>query len=369
MTTPQDLDTDAIDKLKGMVESLTTITLSGHSYGLEACKFLGDIIKDAKNLKVGFGYNRVQRINFSNIFIGKLKEEIPENLKALLQGIVGKDIDYVDLSDNAFGPSGVPGFDFFIKSTPSIKVLKMINCGLGPFGGPKLAECLIEGKLQLTEFYGSRNRLEDVGFKSVAEALKQMGSLVSLEMMNNFAKKEGMIAMIDACKSNPTLERIHIHDNWLKEEAIKEYVVLIESLDSLKSINISDCDIGGLGVKKIIRALKNSKSKDVIEEVYCNYNDVERTKTAKFIFGVFRDCKNLKLVSFIGNMIKTQLKKEYMEEYEKADKTLLLLDEEEELDEDDDEELSEEDEEGEDEADEADPAKELETQLKDLKLE
>lgn len=106
-----------------------------------------------------------------------MKEEIPPNLEALLKGIKGKSITYVDLSDNAFGPSGVPGFDTFLKSTPSIKVLKMINCGLGFIGGPLLANCLKEGDLKLSEFYGSRNRFECTGFKAIAEVLKEMGTL------------------------------------------------------------------------------------------------------------------------------------------------------------------------------------------------
>lgn len=160
-------------------------------------------------------------INFSNIFIGKLKEEIPENLKALLEGIKGKEIEEVDFSDNAFGPAGVPGFDFFLKSTPSIKVLKMINCGLGPMGGTSLSECLRDGNLKLRELYAGRNRLENTGYSAIAAVLKDMGTLVKIEMPQNFVQKEGMIAMIDALKHNEQLEHIHIHDNWLKEGAIK----------------------------------------------------------------------------------------------------------------------------------------------------
>lgn len=111
-----------------------------------------------------------------------------------------------------------------------------------------------------------------------------MGSLKIIEVPQNFVK-EGMLDMIDALKSNPDLEYVHIHDNWLKEGAIKEFSVYLKShAKYIKSLNISDCDIGGFGVKKIIRALGNSESKSTIEEIYLNYNDVERTKTARYIF-------------------------------------------------------------------------------------
>ena len=61
---------------------------------------------------------------------------------------------------------------------------------------------------------------------------------------------------------------VHIHDNWLKEEAIKEFCSFIKSQSSLKSVNISDCDIGGLGVKKIVRAIGNSPCKETLTEFY-----------------------------------------------------------------------------------------------------
>ena len=309
------------------------------------------------------------------MFIGKLKEEIPANLDALLLGLRGKDITYVDLSDNAFGPAGVPGFDTFLKTTPTIKVLKMINCGLGPSGSTSLAECLKEGGLKLNEFYAGRNRMECTGFKELSTVLKEMGTLKKIEIPQNFVRKDGIIAMLDALKNNPDLEYLHIHDNWLKEEAIKEFSLLLKSLNSLKSINISDLDIGGAGVKKIIRALGVSESHKTIESFHCDYNEVERSKTAKFIFQIFRLCPNLKTVSFIGNTIKGPLLKQYIDEFKSLGRNLIWRDEPEEDEEDDeedidmDEEISDDDEEEPDSEDEGDEHKNLLNQFENLKLE
>ncbi|CAI2371104.1 unnamed protein product [Moneuplotes crassus] len=363
---PEDLDQDAMQELKDLIPNLNSITLSGHSYGLDACKYIGDIIKDAPNLT---------KINFSNSFIGKMKDEIPVNLAALLQGLQGKQITHVDLSDNAFGPSGVPGFEEFLKKTPSIKVLKMINCGLGPFGTPELAKCLKEGNIQLDELYAGRNRMECVGFQAISEYIKEVGTLKKVELPQNFVKKEGMIALIDALKNNKDLEYIHIHDNWLKEEAIKEFSGLLKSLSSLKSINISDCDIGGAGVKKIIRGLGLSESKETLQSFSCNYNEVERSKTVRFIFNVFSMCSVLNFISFYGNEFNEKLKKQYTEEYEKSKKTLVLKDpsiEEDDEDEEDDEEIEDPSDEDEDEPDseeETEDAQDLLKKFENLKIE
>ena len=175
--------------------------------------------------------------------------------------------------------------------------------------------------------------------------------------------------MIEALKCNSGLEYIHIHDNWLKEEAIKEFSSLLKSLNSLKSINISDCDIGGAGVKKIVRALGVSKNRETIEYFGCNYNDVERSKTAKFIFNVFSLCPNLKEVSFIGHDIKGKLKTQFKEEFANLKRILLLEepteDDEEEEDIDEDEEISEDEE---DESDSEEEAKDLLKQFENLKI-
>lgn len=274
----EDLDSAAIAELKEKVSNITSIKLSGHSYGLAACEHIGEILADA---------HKLTHIDFSNCFIGKLKDQILYNLKALLKHLEGRNIVYVDFSDNAFGPSGVPGFESFIKNTPSIKTLRMINCGLGPSGGTSLAEFLKVSNVKLTDFRIGRNRLENKGFSEIASVIKEMGSLVNVEVPQNFVK-EGMLDMIDALKHNPNLEYVHIHDNWLKEGAIKEFCTFLKSTTKLRSLNFSDCDIGGLGVKKIIRALGTSASRDTIEEVLLNYNEVERTKTGRYIFNIFR---------------------------------------------------------------------------------
>lgn len=360
----EDLDQEAIQELKTNVATITSIKLSGHSYGLEACQHIGDILADATKLT---------HVDFSNCFIGKLKDQIPENLKALLKNLEGRtNIYLVDLSDNAFGPAGVPGFETFIKNTPSIKVLNMINCGLGPMGGTSLAEFLKASQVKLFELRCGRNRLENKGFSEIAAVVKEMGTLKTLEVPQNFVK-EGMIEMIQALQHNPDLEFVHIHDNWLKEGAIDELVTYLKShAKNIKSLNFSDCDIGGLGVKKIIRALGNGASRETIEYIYLNYNDVERTKTHQFIFDVFRACKSLKSVSYIGNLMKSELKNKLVDQFKASGQELTLIepseDDEEMSDEEDDgEELSDEDEEGDD--DDQDGAKQIQDMLNNLSLE
>lgn len=48
--------------------------------------------------------------NFSNMFIGRTKEEIPQSLKLLLDAIENKNIKELNLQDNAIGEVALLSF-------------------------------------------------------------------------------------------------------------------------------------------------------------------------------------------------------------------------------------------------------------------
>lgn len=78
------------------------LTLSGNSYGTPACTWIAQNILQ--------GWTNLKYVNFSNIFISRLKEDLPVSLKIMMEAIMGKQIEHLDLSHNAFGPQGVASF-------------------------------------------------------------------------------------------------------------------------------------------------------------------------------------------------------------------------------------------------------------------
>ena len=71
-------------------------------------------------------------MDLSDIFTKRKKEELPLSLKALCTALLEKPVTQLNLSHNAFGPTGLPGCDFFLVQTPTITELEITNCGLGP---------------------------------------------------------------------------------------------------------------------------------------------------------------------------------------------------------------------------------------------
>jgi len=49
----------------------------------------------------------------------------------------------LNLAHNAFGPIGIPGFDFFLTEMTNLKYLNLENDGLGPEGSSMVANALL----------------------------------------------------------------------------------------------------------------------------------------------------------------------------------------------------------------------------------
>lgn len=100
----------------------------------------------------------------------------------MLLPFIDNKIVSLNLSHNAFGPIGIPGFDFLLSSLSSLKVLKLENDGLGPEGSRLVAEALLASNNKIESLSIGWNRLENEGFKYFAEVLIKMQSFVHLEM-------------------------------------------------------------------------------------------------------------------------------------------------------------------------------------------
>jgi Ran GTPase-activating protein 1 len=78
-------------------------------------------------------------------------------------------IESLNISDNAFGPDGVRSFELLLREMPSLKILNVSNCGLGPEGGEMIAKALADNaQLKLSYFSAGRDRLENKGISALA---------------------------------------------------------------------------------------------------------------------------------------------------------------------------------------------------------
>jgi Ran GTPase-activating protein 1 len=150
-----------IKDLKENCEKITGIELSSNSIGYDVAVALAKEIKNLKNLEIA---------NFRDIFVGRLKEDLPKSLSELMNAILDKKIRILDLSDNAFGPTAIHSFDFFLKATATLEELYLENNGLGPEGAEMVADSLLlNDKITLKVCKINRNRLENKGAVAFAK--------------------------------------------------------------------------------------------------------------------------------------------------------------------------------------------------------
>ena len=98
---------NARPELKAQFEGLDfarvrSITLSANSYGTEACQWIADEILSKCVC--------LSKVNFSDMFVSRLRSDLPISLKILMNSIMDRGIESLDLSHNAFGPDGVKSF-------------------------------------------------------------------------------------------------------------------------------------------------------------------------------------------------------------------------------------------------------------------
>jgi Ran GTPase-activating protein 1 len=67
-------------------------------------------------------------------------------LKFLINALADKPVTELILSDNAFGPDGIKSFSKFLEECPSLEILNVSNCGVGPEGCTMLADALFKNK-------------------------------------------------------------------------------------------------------------------------------------------------------------------------------------------------------------------------------
>tara|TARA_B110000285_G_scaffold214215_1_gene259328 strand:+ start:254 stop:769 length:516 start_codon:yes stop_codon:yes gene_type:complete len=147
------------------LDNLTDITLGGNSYDSESCNW----IKQNVLMKAP----KLTKVNFSNMFVTRLRSDLPISIKYLIEGLNIGQIKSIDLSDNAIGPE-IKIIEKELSQAGNLKYLNLTNTGLGPAGSKIVADALLSNdQMQLTEMYISRSRLEDLGFESMGNVLKK----------------------------------------------------------------------------------------------------------------------------------------------------------------------------------------------------
>lgn len=316
---PKDLE-KMISEIKENKDKITSIELCHNSIGIECAKKLSEAISELKNLNT---------VNYRDLFVSRLKEDLPISLKYLMEALLNKNIKFIDLSDNAFGPTAIPSFDFFLKEIKTLEYLELENNGLGPEGAESVCEALLQNNnIKLKTIKINRNRLENKGGKSLAKVINKMGSIEHLELFQNGINSEGMEEIFKALKNNLNLKVLKLNDNVIKNSC-EIFIDVLKDLKNIKILDVSDSIIGNKYGIELFKVMENLK----IEEIYCNYNEIEDENSQKLILDSAKKNKNIKILEIKGNEMNKSVYNEYVKEFQNLEKFECYSDDEEDFNE------------------------------------
>ncbi|XP_013366808.1 PREDICTED: ran GTPase-activating protein 1 isoform X2 [Chinchilla lanigera] len=350
---------DAKDVIKEIedFDSLEALRLEGNTVGVEAARVIAKALEKKSELK---------RCHWSDMFTGRLRSEIPPALISLGEGLItaGAQLVELDLSDNAFGPDGVRGFEALLKSPAcfTLHELKLNNCGMGIGGGKILAAALTEchrkssaqGKpLALKVFVAGRNRLENDGATALAEAFGIIGTLREVHMPQNGINHPGVMALAQAFAINPLLQVINLNDNTFTEKGAVAMAETLKTLRQVEVINFGDCLVRSKGAVAIADAVRGGLPK--LKELNLSFCEIKRD-AALAVAEAVADKAELEKLDLNGNALGEEGCEQLQEVLDGFNMARVLAslsdDEGEDEDEEEDEEEGEEDEEEEEEEEE-----------------
>ncbi|PNJ37479.1 RANGAP1 isoform 7, partial [Pongo abelii] len=227
--------------------------------GVEAARVIAKALEKKSELK---------RCHWSDMFTGRLRTEIPPALISLGEGLItaGAQLVELDLSDNAFGPDGVQGFEALLKSSAcfTLHELKLNNCGMGIGGG------------------------------------KVIGTLEEVHMPQNGINHPGITALAQAFAVNPLLRVINLNDNTFTEKGAVAMAETLKTLRQVEVINFGDCLVRSKGAVAIADAIRGGLPK--LKELNLSFCEIKRD-AALAVAEAMSDKAELEKLDLNGNTL------------------------------------------------------------------
>ncbi|KAH3677093.1 hypothetical protein WICMUC_001848 [Wickerhamomyces mucosus] len=302
---------DSYDDIKPYLDELVTkaststikkLDFSGNTIGIEASKFLGDVLTKLTSL---------EEVNFADLFTGRLKDEIPKSLQYLLPPLIPlKKLTILNLSDNAFGLMTIDELEDFLSKAVYLEHLILSNNGMGPFAGARIGKSLYKLSANkkalklssLKTFICGRNRLENGSIDYLAIGLRNHIDLQVVKLYQNGIRPQGIAKLIlQGLRFNKELTILDLQDNTITR---KSALVLADTLSNwlkLKELNVNDCLLNPLGSLKLIESFHQGEILNKFEILRLQYNELDIHALTLLKSVIADKLPNLKTLELNGN--------------------------------------------------------------------
>ncbi|GMH57611.1 hypothetical protein TrRE_jg12927 [Triparma retinervis] len=256
-----------VDEVKASCEDLTKIhelVLGDKSYTAETAKLMSDLLLRS--------CTSCRRLNLADVIAGRHEDEGLEILDTFTKAAseTMKDLEMVDLSDNAMGLKGISKSRVVIDTFRStIRELYMCNDGLSHQSMKEVREIVTSPVcLQFRTLHFFNNMSGDEGCREWAAIIAGQstpGMMEDIRFSGTRAGKEGSVCIAKALEDKlqvfNNLRKLDLADNTFSEgeggDAIASFFSK-GSFGKLEYLNLRDCAMGDKVGKEVLAGLKGN---------------------------------------------------------------------------------------------------------------
>ncbi|KAI0560245.1 Ran GTPase-activating protein [Gracilaria domingensis] len=261
----------AKELLKGLDEGVTSVKLSGKSFGDGAAQVAADALQRASPTLV--------RLDISDIIASRPEDEAKRALATISDGLsTCKQLELIDLSDNALGAKGVRAIGSLLTKQEGLKELLFCNNGLAADAGDLITSALLEtSPTALVKLHFHNNLLETPGSVALAPIVENSPGLEDFRFSSLRLGREGAVRICNALQPRlaQSLRCLNLADNSFGEEGAQALADAVSDAPALESLIVSDCLLEDDGVKLVCDALRKGAPNLRVLHVAANEVSVE----------------------------------------------------------------------------------------------
>ncbi|CAN8070000.1 unnamed protein product [Agarophyton chilense] len=260
--------------LKSLDEGVTSVKLSGKSFGDGSAQVAADALQKASPTLV--------RLDISDIIASRPEDEAKRALATICEGLsTCKRLELIDLSDNALGAKGVRAVGSLLTKQEKLRELLFCNNGLAADAGDLIASALLEtAPTALVKLHFHNNLLETPGSIALAPIVENSPALEDFRFSSLRLGREGAVRICKALQPRlgQALRALNLADNSFGGEGAQALAEAVAHAPALESLIISDCLLEDDGVKLVCDALRTGAPKLRVLHVAANDVSVDGAK-------------------------------------------------------------------------------------------
>lgn len=224
----------------------STWALSGESAGV-----LGDVIRRLP---------RLRSLVLADIIAGRPDAEGIAVYRALASSMEGRQVEEVDLSDNAMGLRGVDACGAILKGQANLQRLYFNNNGISAEAARGIADLLLfRLPTQLRVLHLSNNMSGGGGAIALADILSASPHLQDFKFESSRGTQEGGEAIARALAATPALAKLSLHDNLFGAPTAATLAVSLAPHPHLRHLDLGDIIMKDGGMAALVTAMPSWK--------------------------------------------------------------------------------------------------------------